>query len=210
MSNCLSPADYLYRSLSQLRLVQCLLHLASQSDDGLSGEELADLADSAKCLGVDIASPFWQAKSKCLRTPERRLPTRKRGVFMSLAKKKRRIICGHLAGSGLIKHLFAGNMPAALSRFLAPGLFASCETIRKRERCLMSSSLLLPDLLDRARSQIHVVRQLLNLTEKHQLEADCLHEMAAVLDAALENIDHVFDELPEDEVDVTVEVRHAQ
>lgn len=74
----------------------------------------------------------------------------------------------------------------------------------------MSSSLLLPDLLDRARSQIHVVRQLLGLMEKHQLEADCLHEMAAVLDAALENIDHVFDELPEDEVDVTVEVRHAQ
>ena len=45
MSNSLSPADYLYRSLSQLRLVQCLLHLASQSDDRLSGEELADLAE---------------------------------------------------------------------------------------------------------------------------------------------------------------------
>ena len=44
-SSHLSPADYLYRSLSQLRLVQCLLHLASQSDDRLSGEELADLAE---------------------------------------------------------------------------------------------------------------------------------------------------------------------
>ena len=74
----------------------------------------------------------------------------------------------------------------------------------------MSNPILLPDLLDRARSQIRVVRQLLVLMERHQLEADCLHEMTAVLDASLENIDHVFGELPEDEVIVSAEVRHAQ
>jgi|GEM_PF-5397480 len=44
-SSHLSPSDQLWRSRSQLRLMQCLLHLASQSDGGLSGEELADLAE---------------------------------------------------------------------------------------------------------------------------------------------------------------------
>ena len=59
-SSSLSPADYLYRSLSQLRLVQCLLHLASQSDDGLSGEELADLAEVVQAAldGLDNVADF--------------------------------------------------------------------------------------------------------------------------------------------------------
>lgn len=60
MSNCLSPFDQLWRSRSQLRLVQCLLHLASQSDDGLSGEELADLAEVVQAAldGLDNVADF--------------------------------------------------------------------------------------------------------------------------------------------------------
>ena len=56
MSSSLSPSDYLYRSLSQLRL----LHLASQSDDGLSGEELADLAEVVQAAldGLDNVADF--------------------------------------------------------------------------------------------------------------------------------------------------------